>query len=466
VDDTPQQELPQVWQTLDATDVANGIEAQLAPANLILPPIHSTNLQGAPDRRFSSNELFWSEVLSGRLRANTVVTLEDFFLFEWYPRSPGLFHTERARDVRADAQFHLLRLTERERRIYEDTRPPDPVVYSLYGKSLMLEGGLGCIRLLPKNTETGPRRFVSASSNFSAHEGVPVAISETDYAKYIDYIANYGVLPCNLMGRLKFLPEPLLSLTVSYYVGVPRMYLSVDEVRPARTSVDVQEKRPLVSVAVMFESTIRGSVSAAYISFIPGASSSMSERLRWLDYYVTEMHEGRVVTDFDEQVTHFSGAAFSLHKICNGLLRGAEIAPIINNYLYMQNSVIRNLISGQSQLAEIRINSERFTVSGDMFSNIGAGATIVNRSTLINSMNALSQKSDEDTANALRELAQAIQDAGNEAAAENFDAFMIELQRPEPRKSLLKSLWAGVVEALPSIVTLADAVSKIASLFS
>jgi hypothetical protein len=105
-------------------------------------------------------------------------------------------------------------------------------------------------------------------------------------------------------------------------------------------------------------------------------------------------------------------------------------------------------------------------VAGDSFSNIGAGATIVNRSTLTNAMNVLNQRADEGTAAALKELADFIQHSGNTAAAENFDAFNAELQRQEPRKSLLRSLWNGVVEALPSIASLAGAIAKIVALFA
>jgi len=105
-------------------------------------------------------------------------------------------------------------------------------------------------------------------------------------------------------------------------------------------------------------------------------------------------------------------------------------------------------------------------VAGDSFSNIGAGATIVNRSTLTNAMNVVSQRTDEGTAAALKELADFIQQSGNTAAAENFDAFNDELQRPEPRKSLLRSFWNGIAEALPSIASVAGATAKIVALFA
>lgn len=105
-------------------------------------------------------------------------------------------------------------------------------------------------------------------------------------------------------------------------------------------------------------------------------------------------------------------------------------------------------------------------MEGDRFSNIGAGAVIINRSTLTNAMNSVSLAGDAETAAALEQLGKAIEESGNKAAAENFNAFNEELQRAEPRKSLLRSFWNGVVEALPSIVELTSAAAKIATLFA
>jgi hypothetical protein len=130
------------------------------------------------------------------------------------------------------------------------------------------------------------------------------------------------------------------------------------------------------------------------------------------------------------------------------------------------------VIGSDDTISDIDMNqasvkkSQGGAVAGDSFSNIGAGATIVNRSTLTNAMNVVSQRADEGTAAALKELADFIQQSGNTAAAENFDAFNDELQRPEPRKSLLRSFWNGIVEALPSIASVAGATAKIVALFA
>src|SRR5262249_28101629 len=60
------------------------------------------------DRMFQANSDFWSEVIEEKIRANTVVELRDFVLTEWIPRSPGTFHTDRARDARREAWEHRI----------------------------------------------------------------------------------------------------------------------------------------------------------------------------------------------------------------------------------------------------------------------------------------------------------------------------------------------------------------------
>lgn len=105
-------------------------------------------------------------------------------------------------------------------------------------------------------------------------------------------------------------------------------------------------------------------------------------------------------------------------------------------------------------------------IMGDVFKNIGAGATIVNRSNLVNAMNATKDTVGPDVSEALRQLAEFIERSGDSDAAENFNAFTEELQQPNPRKSLLKSFWNGMLAALPTIADLATVVGTITALIA
>ena len=406
-------------------------------------------------------------MFNGEIRSNATVALQDFFLFEWFPRSPGLFHTEDARRCREFAQDHLFPLSGAERRIYEDTDPVDPVVYDLYGKWCMLQGGVGCIRLRPKLTETGLLWFMSASSTPSAHEGIPVAINEPDYIQYIEYINEYGILPCTIVGKLKFLPEPLLSL-YQHYTGVPQFYLLAEEISPSRTPLQLQGHGPIVSVAVTFyidpEEPDFSNFGAAYISFAAGVKGSLERRLPWLEYYVATLHQGIIVTDFDEHMTRFRGAVFSLDKVCNGRLDQSEVVNIANYINIDADVLIANQHKLNAQIDANRVKIGKVKIMGDVFKNIGAGATVINRSSLLNAMNVVKDTGDPNVSEVLRQLAEFIEQSGNKDAAENFNAFTEELQQPSPRKSLLKSFWNGMLAALPTIADLSTVAGTVAML--
>ena len=101
--------------------------------------------------------------------------------------------------------------------------------------------------------------------------------------------------------------------------------------------------------------------------------------------------------------------------------------------------------------------------SGDVFKNI-TGSTIVNWSTVEASFNKVKEEFDPDIANALKVIAEQIEKSGNKEAAENFDAFNEELQKPEPRKSVLRAHWGGITAALPSVLQMTDIVTRISNL--
>lgn len=106
------------------------------------------------------------------------------------------------------------------------------------------------------------------------------------------------------------------------------------------------------------------------------------------------------------------------------------------------------------------------SMDGDQINNSGSGNTVVNRSTVQNAFNKVAANYDDETANAIKVVAGEINRAGNKEAAENFEAFNEELLKPQPKKTLLKSLWEGTLSALPSLAQLSSVVNLIMRLFS
>src|SRR5690349_40830 len=60
------------------------------------------------DRKYFSNSAFWKDILDPqKATAERIVALNGFNVFEWIPRNPGLYHTERGAQARIEAQYHI-----------------------------------------------------------------------------------------------------------------------------------------------------------------------------------------------------------------------------------------------------------------------------------------------------------------------------------------------------------------------
>jgi hypothetical protein len=110
-------------------------------------------------------------------------------------------------------------------------------------------------------------------------------------------------------------------------------------------------------------------------------------------------------------------------------------------------------------------DQRRGAFMGDIFSNI-QHSTIVNRSLVEGAFNRVKAQTDEETAEVLRNVSEAVARSGNKEAGEILDQFNEEITKPEPRKSLLKRSWDNLVQVLPAVTTVAGAAGAIAKLFT
>ena len=90
---------------VDVGQVLQISASQLGVPNLLALPEEAPK---AKDRSFMSSDALWSTLLSERIRATAIVHLDGFWLSEWFPLRPGLFHTERGRRARRYAERFLL----------------------------------------------------------------------------------------------------------------------------------------------------------------------------------------------------------------------------------------------------------------------------------------------------------------------------------------------------------------------
>lgn len=318
------------------------LHTHASTANFIAPS--QTTDDYAPsqqtDKNFANNESIWDEIISKRLRRTDLnVILEGFFLFEWFPRSPGLFHTETATKSRRQAEDHI------------DSVEDGVTIYNPYGKSSMLDGGIGTVRLKPIEIKNQTYYLMTASSTGICHEGFPLAVPSDYYNKYIEEINDFKVKPFMVVGKLQFVPESLSKL----YRGskkVPQLYLQVEHLIPTRFSRTFEPapyslrqsivwRHPSprrdsfwVSVAVSFLSDYEGHkrIYATYVSFDPREPDSLDNAVEWMEQdYVIGKYKGKVITDFDQQQANFSDAPFSLEKVMNLRLTAKEIRKVAEN---------------------------------------------------------------------------------------------------------------------------------------
>lgn len=309
--------------TLFSENVLTELRTQLSTANYLSAPVVGT---GQPDHVFRSNEVLWDAVLTERLYPSTTIKLDDFYIFEWFPRSPGLYHTPDGRHSRLIALDYTIpyNLSSEVKNIDDANRlakgnflPDHMRIFNPHGKWRMIEGGIGSIRLQDKNIDVGKVYFMAASSTLIAHEGFPIALPEHIYEKLISSIREKGVVRCNLVGKLRFVPSDLNSL-YSGYTRVPQLYLLVDSYSVSKNQALNDD--PEVSVAVMFRTTgeSENNYFSSYVTFYPGQRGSLESRVEWLeDTYVKSMYNGEIITDFDEHSHRFENAEFSLKKVLN-----------------------------------------------------------------------------------------------------------------------------------------------------
>jgi hypothetical protein len=90
---------------LDSRKVINFLLNHFKNRNLQNSGIYQQN---GTDFYFESNEKCWEVLLCERNNAFKSLMLEGFRIVDWFPRTPGLYHTEDAVKARNNAEYHLL----------------------------------------------------------------------------------------------------------------------------------------------------------------------------------------------------------------------------------------------------------------------------------------------------------------------------------------------------------------------
>jgi len=170
-------------------------------------------------------------------------------------------------------------------------------------------------------------------------------------------------------------------------------------------------------------------------------------KINLVTYHLEELEKnGYVSLTLTEDV--FSGPPPSVYSV--RLTTKGKIAIEVPNSIQLQTEPFKLTLE---------------TIMGDKYENI-TNSTIINRSSLENAFNKIKEQVDEETANALLEVAEIVGQSNDSDASSLLDKFTDEVKSEEPDKLKLRQYWNGLVTVLPSVATLSTACAKIISLFT
>jgi hypothetical protein len=282
---------------------------------------------------FTNNKEMWAQFYAQQLPDTSRIRLEHFHLFEWFPLSPGRFHTREGQRYRQDAAGAL-------------ERQPDGSYYNPYGKVNMIHGGVGAVKLksrplLNQYGQSEYHYFMTASSNGVCHEGVPVMVPRHRYADLIARLRHEGAVPVVLEGEMKLLPESARSFFEKWRLShTPNLVLHVEDIE-ALPQPRHDVTRYLVAIALSFYGLFREQrgVYMSYATFDSASPTEREQKIGWLKQYV-QQYQGQVITDFDEEFPEFKSAPFALKRVMSGELDPLVVQEVMNElgYFYFGNS--------------------------------------------------------------------------------------------------------------------------------
>lgn len=308
----------------------------------------------AGEATFADEMALWREALAGQgFYERRRLTLEDVVLTDWVPRSPGRYHTRQAQRAREEAKHRIA-----ERR-------GDHVVYDPHGKTSMVQGGIGCLRLAMKDIGGTKVKFLGATTGGVVHRGFVVALDLEQYGAIADDVDKRGGIRCTLAGTLRFW-TPAQKLDLFMTEDVPRLYLGVDELRKGTRPAN--DLPPLdVTPAVTF--AVNGAEYFTYSHFAPGDQGHVSRAVEWMTRYVGERYHGRMLTDFDELVPRFADTAAPLTILMNPEAPFDEIGGALARHLSERSFTIINY-----NIETVAMGGDTYNVTGNVGA-VGPGAT-------------------------------------------------------------------------------------------
>ncbi len=395
----------------------------------LLPP----QLKIQSDRTYEDNENFWKDALNNTLIHGMMIGLSGFHLTEWVPSAPGRYFTSEATDARNEAE----RYVNHQRREYL------PI-----GKQFMVLGGVGSIRLAERSIGGSDAHPLCASASGISHQGIPVILRESEYRKVMRSLSESGGCLVNLVGHLKIVPKE--QIPINFDGQIRRYFLFVDDLELLGPSIKL-----ISTVAITFSYNGRiGDKLWSFCSFDP-AQQDVKAAVNWLnDYALRYSHAPQplILSDFDEHFQHFNNQIeFPLSAVGRGQFDFVRLAQYAHELPIIINRGVINM-----DIQDFR---------GANINNIGGQQFIGKFNNTIASLNATGN---EELGNALAELTKAVATSNHLSDDQKRESLEVVQQlgdaaaKPQPNKSLIKSLGDGLITALKTVPDVAKAVTALA----
>ncbi len=389
---------------------------------------------GQPRHVYRNNGQFWRRVLEGELRHGDVVSLSDFNITEWLPATPGRYFTEDAARARENAK-----------EFYSWTNEE----YLPLGKMEMVLGGVGSVRLAPRDVSLGTVCFFGASSTGVSHQGIPIICPIQEGKSALQAIRRTGGVVASITGTLW--PLPLEKSPIKFDRGIAKYFLFAEKISIKGPS---DPSQLLVAVNITYNSNydygnevnlgnikFKSGKNWSFASFNPSDEArTLGKAVKWLEKYTIRHSDGSsefvpIFADFDQIQDHFvNPIEFPLQMT----MRGHYDPRLLGLYAAEVEGFVINEV-----------------VLGDKFENI-YNSTVINRSIITNLSDLASRDFGPDYDAPMKQVIQIVEQSDNIAAKALLEVMSRELEAQKFAKRRISQAhvcWRILKKLIPQVKT-------------